>query len=134
MDLNIIDIDWINHHLEEAFPTVEIKQGCSINAAVASVTIWEFHLHCTVTAHKVSHADTEGECLMVFWQKTEDRRPIERFRKITTDKNDVAEFIQYARAWIMGVLHVLHESMLGEKPLKVLDVKEGADLFKGDDW
>lgn len=95
--------------LTRHFPGVIPQTGSSINGEVASVTVWEFHLHGSLTTRKVSHSDTAGEITLGFWQKQEDnaRRPTKRKELRTSDLAEMEAFVEWCAEWVTGVLHVL---------------------------
>lgn len=95
--------------LTRHFPGALPQTGSSINGEVASITVWEFHLHGTLITRKVSHSDVVGEINLGFWQKQEDRarRPTKRRELRTSDTIEMEEFVAWCAEWVTGVLHVL---------------------------
>jgi hypothetical protein len=104
-----ISIGAFKESLTRHFPGCIQATGSSINGEVASVTLWEFHLHGSLTTRGVSHADTVGEISLGFWQKEEERarRPIRRRALTTTDVAEMEEFVAWCAEWVGGVLHAL---------------------------
>lgn len=98
-------VESLNRH----FPGCIHQTGGSISGEVASISLWEFHLHGHLTTKKVSHSDTVGAITLGFWQKEEERarRPLKRKELTTTDPDEMEEFVKWCADWVTGVLHVL---------------------------
>ncbi len=109
MATKTISIGAFTDALNRQFPGCIVQTGGSISGQVASITLWEFHLHGSLTTKKVSHSDTVGEITLGFWQKEEERarRPLKRKAVTTTDPAEMEEFVAWCAEWVTGVLHVL---------------------------
>lgn len=126
----MITLEAYRAELKKQFPGCVQETGGSLNGEVASVTLWEFHIHGSLTTRKVSLADTVGEITLCFWQKQEgrQRRPLKRRSLTTKDAGEMVDFIKWCAAWVMGVLHALETAFesppstaIGEGLLGLLD-------------
>jgi hypothetical protein len=91
--------------LTRNFPGLTPVRGSSINGEVASVSVWEFHLHGSVTTKEVSPVDKVGTVHITFWQKEVDRarRPLKRDELTTTDADEMEAFVLKVAEWVSGV-------------------------------
>tara|TARA_Y100000310_G_scaffold57230_1_gene52438 strand:+ start:1053 stop:1466 length:414 start_codon:yes stop_codon:yes gene_type:complete len=109
MATKTISIGAFTESLNRHFPGCIPLTGESISGQVASISLWEFHLHGSLTTKKVSHSDTIGEITLGFWQKEEERarRPLKRKTVTTKNPEEMEEFVKWCAEWVTGVLHVL---------------------------
>ncbi len=109
MATKVISIGAFSESLTRHFPGCIPQTGESLNGQVASISLWEFHLHGSLTTKKVSHTDVAGSITLGFWQKEEERsrRPLKRKTLTTTDPAEMEEFVAWCAEWVTGVLHVL---------------------------